>query len=77
MKIVKYLEETGLLVKVVSETIKKEAKEEKGRFHSMLLGTLNASLLGNLLTGKGVMEAGVEAIATSQKRNTVIAGQDF
>ena len=77
MKIVKYLEESGLLVKVVSETIKKEAKEEKGRFNSMLLGTLNATLLGNLLTGKGVMEAGVEAIATSQKRNTVIAGQDF
>ena len=53
MKIVKSLEESGLLIKEVSETIKNEAKEPKVGFLSMLLGTLGASLLGNLLTGKG------------------------
>ena len=45
-------EESGLLIKGVSEIIKNEAKEQKGRFLGMLLGTLGASLLGNLLTGK-------------------------
>ena len=53
MKIVKFLEESGLLIKGVSETIKNEAKKLKGGFLSMLLGTLGASLLGNLLIGKG------------------------
>ena len=52
MKIVKSLEESGLLIKVVSETIKNEAKEQKDGFLSMLLGTLDASLLGNLLRGR-------------------------
>ena len=46
--IVKSLEEFGLLIKVVSETVKKEANKEKGGFHGILLGTLSASLLGNL-----------------------------
>ena len=55
MKIIKSLEESGLLIKGVSETIKSEAKEQKGGFFSMLLGTLGASLLGNLLTGKGAI----------------------
>ena len=63
MKTVQSLEESGLLIKGVSKTIENEAKEQKGRFLSMLLG---ASLLGNLLTGKGVMTAGEGAIATSQ-----------
>ena len=52
MKIVKSLEESGLLIKAVSETIKNEAKEQKDGFLSMLLGTLDASLLGNLLRGR-------------------------
>ena len=55
MKIVKFLEESGLSIKGVSETIKNEAKGQKDGFLGMLLGTLGASLLGNLLTGKGVM----------------------
>ena len=55
MKIVKSLEESGLLIKGVSEAIKNEAKEQKGRYIGMLLGTLGAILLGNLLTGKGVV----------------------
>ena len=46
MKIIKSLEEFGLLIKAVSKTIKNEAKEEKGGFIGMLLGTLGASLLG-------------------------------
>ena len=46
MKIVKSLEHSGLLIKGVSETIKSEAKEQKGGFVGMLLGTLGASLLG-------------------------------
>ena len=50
MKIVKSLEESGLLIEFVSETIKNEAKKQEG----MLLGALGASLLGNLLIGKAV-----------------------
>ena len=57
MKIVKSLEESGLLIKGVSETIKSEAKEQKGEFLRMLLDTLGASLLENLLTGKGKVRA--------------------
>ena len=55
MKIIKSLEEPGLLIKGVSQTIKNETKEQKGGFLSMLLGTLGAGLLGNLLTGKGAI----------------------
>ena len=54
IKIVKSLEDSGLLLKGVSETIQNEAKEQKGGFLSMLLGTLGASLLGNILAGKGI-----------------------
>ena len=57
LKIVKSLEESGLLIKGVSETIKNEAKEEKGGFLKMLLGILGASLLENLWTGKGTIRA--------------------
>ena len=52
IEIVKSLEDSGLLLKGVSETIQNEAKEQKGGFLSMLLGTLSASLLGNILAGK-------------------------
>ena len=57
MKIVKYLEESSLLIKFASETIENEAKEQKGRFLPMLLGTLGASLLGSALAGEGVIRA--------------------
>ena len=57
MKIVKFLEESGLLIKAVSETIQNEAKEQKVGFLSMLLGTLGASSLENLLTGKDTIRA--------------------
>ena len=59
MKIIKALKNSGLYLKGVSKTIKNETKEKRGGFLSMLLGTLGASLLGNLLTGgKGIMRAG-------------------
>ena len=58
IKIVKSLKDSGLLIKGVSETIKNEAKEQKGWFLLMLLGTLGASLLGSQLTGKGAIRAG-------------------
>ena len=58
MKIVKSLKESGLLIKIVTETIKNESKEQKDRLFPMLLGTLAASILGNALTGKGVIRAG-------------------
>ena len=61
LKIVKSLEDSGVLLKGVSETIQNEAKEQRGRFLSMLLGTLGASLLGDILSkvlsGKGVIRA--------------------
>ena len=58
IRIVKSLEDSGLLMEGVSETIQNEAKEQKGGFLSMLLGTLGASLLGNILAGKGINRAG-------------------
>ena len=54
MKIVKSLEEFGLLIKGASETVKNEAKEQRRGFLGMLLDTLGASLLRNLLTGKRI-----------------------
>ena len=68
VRIVKSLDESGLLMKGVVQTIKNEAREQKGGFLGMLLGTLGASLLGNLLTGKG-------SIAMSQGRGTIRAGE--
>ena len=58
MKMVKSLECSGLLLKEVTKTVQNKVKEEKGGFLSMLLGTLGASLLGNLLTGRGINRAG-------------------
>ena len=58
IKIVKSPEDSGLLLKEVTETVQNEVKEQRAEFLSMLLGTLGASLLGNLLTGKGVYRAG-------------------
>ena len=57
-KIDKSLEESQLLIKGISETIKNEAKEQKGGFLPLLLVTLTASVLGSVLTGRGVIRAG-------------------
>ena len=69
------LENSGILLKGVSETIENETKEQRGGFLSMLLGTLGASLLGNLLTGgkgmlrtgKGIVTAGEGSVASRAK----------
>ena len=74
MKIAKSLEESGLLIKVASETIKNEAKEQKGGFLGML-DNLGASLLGNLLTGKGTTRTGEATIRGGE--GTIRACQDF
>ena len=58
MKIVQALEDSIVLLKGVTKTVKNETKEHKGRFLSMLLGTVGASLLGNLFSGKGIVRAG-------------------
>ena len=57
IKIVKSLKDSGLLLKEVTESVQNEVKDQKGGFLSMLLGTLRASLLGNLLTIKGTFHA--------------------
>ena len=58
MKIVQSLEESSLLIEDISETIKNDAKEQKGRFLEILLGILCASSLGHVLTRQGVIRAG-------------------
>ena len=58
IKIVKSLEDSGLLLKGVTETVQNEVKQQKGGFLSMLLGILGVSLLGNILARKGIYRAG-------------------
>ena len=58
IKIFQALEDSNILLKGVTKTIKNKTKEQKGGFLSMLLGTLGTSLLGNLLAGKGIVRAG-------------------
>ena len=76
IKIVKSLDDSGLLVKGVSETVPNEAKEQKGGFLSMLLGTIGASLLGNVLADKGINRAGEGAIAKRQGWGVIRAGYE-
>ena len=76
LKIVKSIENSGVLLKGVSETIQNETKEQRGGFLSMLLGTLGASLLGDVLSkglsGKGVIRAGEGTIRAG--KGTIRAG---
>ena len=74
MKIIKFLEESGLLIKVASKTIKNKAKKQGG-FLRMLLGTLGASLSGNLLADKDTIRTGEETIRAGGGR--ILAGQGF
>ena len=62
IKIVKSLEDSGLLLKGVRKTIQNEAKEQRGQFLSMLLGTLGVILLGNILAGKRMNRAGEQIV---------------
>ena len=79
LKIVKSLEDSGVLLKGVSETIQNEAKEQRGGFLSTLLGTLGDSLLGDVLSkglsGRGVIRAGEGTIRAG--KGTIRAGYDF
>ena len=68
IKIIKSLEDSGLLIEGVTKTVQNEVKEQKGELLNMLIGTLGASLLGNILTGRG-------AIATSQGPGIYRAGK--
>ena len=67
MEIVKSLEESELLIKRISETIKNKPKEQKGRFFRMLLGTIAVSLLESALTGQGVIWTGEGVIRAGKK----------
>ena len=69
MKIIQALENSNILIKGVTKTIKNETKEQKEGFLSMLLGTLGASLLGNLLTGKGILRPGSGRPLSSTLKN--------
>ena len=66
---VKSLEDSGVLVKGVSETIQNEVKQQKGGFRSMLLGTLGANLLGNILADKEMSRAGDKQRFTASSFN--------
>ena len=68
-KIIKSLEESGLLIKGISETIKNGAKGQKIGFLSMLIGTLGASSLSNLSTGKSTIRAGEDNVRADQNFN--------
>ena len=73
MKIIEALENYGILLKGVSKTIEYETKEQRGGYLSMLLGTLGASLLGNLLTGgKGIVRAGEGSVASRAKGEGIV-----
>ena len=77
MKIIEALENSGILLKGVSKTIENETKEQRGGFLSLLLRTLGASLLGNLLSGgKGIMRAGEGSVTRRAKgKGIVLAGE--
>ena len=79
IKIVKSLEYSVLLFKVVSEKIQNEAKEQRGEFLSMLLGKLGAILLGNILAGKGTNRVGEVFVRAGQgnKRQDYEHKMDF
>ena len=66
IKLVTALEEHDILLKGASKTIKNNTKKQEGGFLSMLFGTLGASLLGNLLTGKGLYRTGQGMYRTGQ-----------
>ena len=67
MKIVTSLEVAVFIIKDVTKTVENEVKEQKGRFLGMSAATLGASLLGNMLAGKGVVRSGDEVISASEE----------
>ena len=82
MKIIKSLEESGLLIKGVRKTIKNKEKKQKEGFLEMSLGTLGANLMGNLLIGKDSISASERTIRADEgtikaSKGTIRADQDF
>ena len=77
LEIIKHPKESDFLVKGARKIIENEAKEQKGGFPRLLLGTLGTSLIANILAGKGFIRAGARASATSRWWGTIRAGQDF
>ena len=75
MKIVKSITKSGMLIKGINVTIKNDAKEQKGGFLPMILGTLAASVLGNMLAGKEVMRGGEDVIQAGE--GVLRSGQNF
>ena len=70
IEIVKSLEDSSLLPEGVSETVQNKARKQRGGFCSMLLGTLGASLLGTILTVRGINRAGegvIRAVCGNKK----------
>ena len=65
----KILQDSNILLKGVTKTIENETKEQKGGFLSILFGTLGASLLGHLLTGKGIERAGSGRLLSPASQN--------
>ena len=77
IKIIRSLEESGLLIKGVNKTIKNEVNKKKGGFLRILLGTLGDSLSGNLLTGKNTNRTSKGKIKAGQEFNTTSSLNKF
>ena len=75
IEVVKSFEDSGLILKGLSETIQNENKEQKRQFLSMLFGTLCASLLRNILTGKRINRAGECSKSVSEETKSKRQGQ--
>ena len=71
IKIVQALEDSDILLKGVTKAIKNETKDKKGGFLNMLLGSLGAGLIGNILAGKGIVRA---SSGTKKGKGIVRAG---
>ena len=77
IKIVKSLEDSSLLLEGVSEKIQNEAKEQRGGFLSMLLGTLGAILLGNILAGRKINRSGEGVIRAGYGRRSLNSSTSY
>ena len=71
MKVVQALEDSNILLKGITKTIEDEAKEQKGGFLGMVLGTLGAIFLRTMLSGKGIARAGY---GNKEGKNTLRTG---
>ena len=77
MKLVQFLEDSNILLKGVTKTIENETKKQKRGFLSMLLGTLGASLLGNLWGCEGIVRAGYGSLIKENRFNSTPSFNKF